>query len=29
MGGVGVIVGKCGRYLVSIPVRMAVKDAPD
>jgi hypothetical protein len=29
MGGVGVMVGKCGRYFVSTPARIADNDAPD
>src|SRR5262249_39515154 len=29
MGGVGVIVWKCGRYLASMPARIAVNAAPD
>jgi hypothetical protein len=29
MGGVGVIVGKCGRYFASIEARIAVNGAPD
>jgi hypothetical protein len=29
IGGVGVIVGKCGRYFASMPARIAVNGIPD